>query len=80
MCISKAIVHAGINIVYHVSDSAFSRVTGQNMDFENEGKKGQWNLKKYILLRVLLSTFIKDAIFWDVERRRFIEVSKETVA
>jgi len=34
----------------------------------------------YILLRVLLSTFMKDAAFWDVKRRKFNDVSKETVA
>jgi hypothetical protein len=50
------------------------------VEFEDEGKKRQWNLKKYFLLRVMLSTFMKDAIFWDVARRRFFEVSKETVA
>jgi len=50
------------------------------MDFEDEEKKKQWNLKKYILLRVLLSAFMNDAIFWDVKRLEFIDISKETVA
>jgi hypothetical protein len=42
-------------------------------------KRGQWNLKKYILLIDLLSAFRKDANFWDAKRRNFVEVSKENV-